>query len=171
MGYSKSPKAILRVKSHLDMLVASTKRVTFTSNDPAELAYRIQNGMFAAKYQVEHEKKGEPFITYAKLKSKYIIKIGNGVVVAEPRDIELSLAEAAGMERMVLPQVTETLAVIGAAIQHQASEMYFPDAGEEIVPQLYAWASSNKYYIIPSDDGITLTRNDPGELAWNPNEL
>jgi hypothetical protein len=94
-------------------------------------------------------------------------------VIAEPRDIMPLDTIRAGMGRMVLHDLSDVLEVVGAALMHKAPEMFFPDADDftpEELSQLYAWASKNEYFIIPSDDGVTLTQNDPGDLAWKPGD-
>lgn len=176
MGYSKSPRAVQRVRNHLDEMVRSSERLEWVDEDPSKLAYRINDGIAAAKSNALTRDKQpvEPYVTYARLKAKFIIKIDGNKVIAEPRDIMPLEAVRAGMGKMVLHELNDVLEIVGAAIKHKAPEMFFPDADDlnesEDLPQLYAWASKNNYYIIPSEDGVTLTQTDPGDLAWKPGE-
>jgi hypothetical protein len=176
MGYSHSTRAVQRVKNHLDEMLRSDKKLEWADPDPTRLAYRINDGIAAARHNAfDRDKRPiEPYVTYARLKAKFIIKIEGTKVVAEPRDVMPLEIVRAGMGKMVVNEVQDVLEVVGAAIMHKAPEMFFPDADaldeREDLPQLYAWASKNGYYIIPSEDGVTLTQNDPGEIAWTPEE-
>lgn len=172
MGYSKSPRAVQKVHKYLDEMLASETAIEWVHEDPSKLAYMLNDGIAAARsLALDRERKPvEPFITYSRLKAKFIIHIKPGKVVASPRDVIPMETVRAGLSRMTIHTVTDVLEIVGAAIKHGAPEMFFPDADEEStdLPQLYAWASRNGYHIIPSDDGITLTQNDPGDLAWAP---
>jgi hypothetical protein len=175
MGYSKSPRAVFKVRNHLNEMVQSETKLEWADENPTKLAYRINDGFAAAKH-LAFDREGkpvEPFATYARLKAKFIIKIEGKKVIAEPRDIMPLDTIRAGMARMVLHDLSDVLEVVGAALMHKAPEMFFPDADDftpEELSQLYAWASKNEYFIIPSDDGVTLTQNDPGDLAWKPGD-
>lgn len=172
MGYSKSPRAVHRVVKYLDEMLREDAQIEWVSEDPSKLAYQLNDGIAAARHlALDREKRPvEPYATYSHLKAKFIIKIASGKVVAEPRDVVPLMNVRAGMSRMTIHELSDVLEIVGAAIKHKAPEMYFPDADSFTadLPQLYAWATRNGYFIIPSDDGITLTQNDPGELAWEP---
>lgn len=172
MGYSKSPRTIQRVKNHLDQMVASTDRLEWPDKNPAKLSYWIRDGINAAKrFAVDSERKPvEPYASYARLATKYIIKLGDGKVVAELRDVIPLPIETTGTGKMVLNDLLSEFELVGAAAQHQAPEMFFPDADEEScnMELLHNWCSNNGYFIVANSSGITLTKADPGELAWKP---
>jgi hypothetical protein len=176
MGYSRSPRAVQRVKNHLDEMLRADGKLEWVDKDPTRLAYRINDGIAAARHNAFDRNKQpiEPYVTYARLKAKFIIKIEGTKVIAEPRDVMPLEIVRAGMGKMVVHEIQDVLEIVGAAIKHKAPEMFFPDADtlneSEDLPQLYAWASKNGYYIIPSEDGVMLTQNDPGDLAWKPGE-
>jgi hypothetical protein len=174
MGYSTSVRAVHRVKNHLDEMLRSETQLEWADENPAKLAYRLNDAFHAARHNAFNREKQpiEPYVSYARLPAKFIIRIGNGKVIAEPRDIMPLDTIRAGLARMVLHELSDVLEVVGAAIKHKAPEMFFPDADltSEELPQLYAWASKNSYFIIPSDDGVLLTQNDPGDIAWKPGD-
>lgn len=174
MGYSKSTRAVQRVKKYLDEMLREDTQIEWASDDPSKLAYQLNDGLHAAKHNaVDRDKRPvEPYASYAHLKAKFILRIRPGRVVAEPRDVVPLQTLRVGMSRLTLHEIRDVMEIVGAAIKHKAPEMFFPDADENEVnlPQLYAWASRNDYFIIPSDDGITLTQTDPGDLAWEPTE-
>jgi hypothetical protein len=173
MGFSKSPRAVQRVKNYLEDMLRSDTQIEWVSTDPSKLAYQLHDGLAAARHlAVDRDKKPvEPYATYSRLKAKFILRIAVGKVIAEPRDIVPIESVRAGMNRMVLHELSDVLEIVGAAIAHKALEMFFPDATDTNLPQLYAWAMRNGYFIIPSDDGLTLTQNDPGDIAWAPDSL
>lgn len=174
MAYSKSPRAVQRVKKYLDEMLREDAQIEWLDENPAKLAYRINDGFAAARHlAVDRDKRPvEPYATYSRLKSKFIIRVGAGRVIAEPRDVVPLQTVRAGMSRVTLHELSDVMEIVGAVIKHKAPEMFFPDADAEQInlSQLYAWASRNGYFIIPSDDGITLTQNDPGDIAWMPEE-
>lgn len=174
MGYSNSPRAVQKVRKYLDEMLKEDAQIEWLDSNPAKLAYRINDGLHAAKVNaVDRDKRPvEPYASYSRLKAKFIIRVGEGRVIAEPRDVVPLQTVRAGMSRVTLHELSDVMELVGAAVKHKAPEMFFPDADPEQVnlSQLYAWASRNGYFIIPSDDGITLTQNDPGDIAWTPEE-
>lgn len=174
MGYSKSTRAVQRVKKYLDEMLREDAQIEWVSDNPSKLAYQLNDGLHAARHNaVDRDKRPvEPYATYSHLKAKFILRVGPGKVIAEPRDVVPLQTLRVGMSRLTLHELSDNLEIVGAAIKHKAPEMFFPDADEKSVdlPQLYAWAVRNDYFIIPSDDGITLTQTDPGDLAWAPEE-
>lgn len=170
MGYSKSPRAVKRVQNYLDEMLRSESFIEWAHEDPHKLAYWINDGLAAARANaIDRDRRPvEPFASYSRLKAKYIIKIKAGKVVAEPRDIVPLEIMRSGMGRMIIRDVSDALEILGAVMTHNAPDMFFPDGQESAIPQLYAWGSRNGYFIIPSDDGITLTQTDPGDIAWAP---
>lgn len=174
MGYSKSPRAVQRVKNYLDEMLRSEIKLEWVHENPSKLAYWINDGLHAARVNAFTRDKQpvEPYVSYSRLKAKYIIRVDSGMVIAEPRDIVPMETVRAGMSRMTIGGLGDVLEIVGAAIQHGAPVMFFPDVDDDVnLPQLYAWASRNDYFIIPSDDGLTLTQTDPGDMAWTPENL
>lgn len=162
MGYSRSLNAIERVKPLLDQLVSADKDISFPHENPHMLGYHLREAMTIAE-----KKKVSP---YAELKKRWTIRNRGNRVVAELRGVENIVALQAAMSKMAIEDVSSLVEVIGSAITHKAHEMFFPDADmiREDVEKLYAWARKNEYYLVVSLDGITLTKDDPGEAAWTP---
>lgn len=172
MGYSKSLRTIQRVKNHLDQMVASSERLEWPTTNPSKLSYWIRDGVNASRrYAVDSERRPvEPYASYARLGTKYIIKLDEGKVVAELRDVIPLPIEATGMGKMVLNELATEFELVGAATQHQAPEMFFPDASEDTCNMflLHNWCQHNAYFIVSNASGITLTKTDPGDIAWTP---
>ncbi len=170
MGYGTSKKTIQKVQLFLDQMVAADENIVWTDKEPNKLAYKLHAGIYVARHFFafdENKKSIEPYHTYAHLEEKYIIRVGSGTVTAELRiAIPILATQTIGMR---FDGLSSMLQVVGAVIKHKAPEMYFPSADltpDEII-RIYTWASKNEYYIIKGD-GITITRKDPGELAWKP---
>lgn len=170
MGYSKHIRAFNRVKHILDALLTTNAHFEVNSPpgmDASKFAYYIREGIFCAEY---HYKQGkENFKPYAELKLKYTFKAQNQVVKCTPRLDLLTPIET--LARMNISGVSSTIAVLGAAIMHKAPEMHFPQASiETINPETLAkWAEQNGYFlVVEGNNSITLTKQDPGDLAWKP---
>jgi len=165
MGYSKSSKAILRVKDYLDEMVEKNERLEWELEDNVGIAFKIRQAMAQASTRVNQG--DETYAEYARLKSKYLIRTMFGKVIAEPRDVTDVVKAQQTANHMRLSGLGTSLEIVGAAIQHKADEMYFPDAYTNQASEVYPWAQKNGYYIVVGE-GMTLTKNDPGELAWKP---
>lgn len=166
MGYSRNPAVIDRVKPLLDQMITAQSSLAWPSKNSHMLGYYIREAMTLAK-----RKKVEP---YHELKDRFVIRDKGDRIVAElktPATIE-ALREA--MAKVVLAELVSLYEVIGGAVNTKADELYYPDAdlSQDDLAKLYAWAVNNKYFLIVSEeDGVTLTREDPGELKWTPEDL
>ena len=170
MGYSKSIRAVRRVEPILKQLVVAQGNLEFPSSNSGEDAYYIRDGIKAsAHHAIRDNEPNEPYYSYSQLNVKYVFKAAAGKVVAALRDVVTVRALASAHASMSVPDVDDDLSIIGAAITHRAPRMYFPDAGAESVDlhSVYNWARENNYHIVVGD-GITLTQDDPGKLAWKP---
>jgi hypothetical protein len=172
MAYSKSVKALNRVKENLDQMLASSSQITWQADNPTELAFRIREGINVAKVRAREEGPNRNvFIAYAQLSAKFIVRVGAGIVIAEPRDIMLETPKEA-ISKQVLPGLSSDMEIVGAAIMHKTPVMFFPDATDEPgdLNVIYAWAQKHSYFLVSSEEGLTLTKTDPGEIAWHPNQ-
>jgi hypothetical protein len=153
MGYSKNTRAAQRVANHLNEMIAvdGRKTITWQDEDAARRSYQIREAMSLPAYR--------------HLKIKYIIRTRGNKIIAEPRALDPLPTQ---LGTMTLYEVSDVLEIIGAALQHKANELFFPDARDVDFPKLYNWTSRNGYFIIPSDEGVTLTKADPGDIAWTP---
>jgi hypothetical protein len=170
MGYSKSIRAVKRVQPILEQLVEASTKIEWGSDNPAQDAYYIREGIHASAHRAMiGGKPNEPYYSFARLHSKFILKTGAGKVIAELRDAVPVLALKESHSVMTLPELKDEMAVVGAAITHQAQKMHFPDVdpAEADLEAIYNWASQNDYYLV-AGEGLTLTRDDPGVLAWQP---
>lgn len=158
MSYSINRKAIKRVEAHLQQMVAANDELHFPDEKPERLAYLIRQGSNTSRYFID---RGEPFISYAKLLSKFKICTTAHEVVCELRDVTFSSTnQPKQLSQISVPEVFDTLSIIGAAIQHHADTMVFPDANEETIQHapLMAWCEKNMYEAIVSDNHVTLMR-------------
>lgn len=161
MGYSKTSKyAITKVQTLLDQMLKSEGNVSWPSRDPQKLIYLLRDALSVA--EKDHSS------PYRPLKSNFIIRNKGTHVLAERRNVVDIIGELS-RSRMTIENITTLIEIIGAVITHKQHEMYFPDAlvNEEEILQLYNWCLEKEYNIVVGD-GITVTKNDPGEAKWLP---
>lgn len=160
MGYSKSKRVIKRVETYLQQMVAAPAQFEFPADDASKFAYALREGIYSARHfaAVTGE---EPYISYAKLHSKYIIRTEGSRVICEPRDVILSV-KAQTLGQVTIPEVERPLEIIGAAVMHKAPVMIFSDASDvtlgEDAARVKTWCDKNNYELIISDNHVTLTR-------------
>lgn len=174
MGYSRSKKTVQRVENHLKQMASSTVELRWTHHDPVRLAYWIRDAIKASKHHAldATQRPVEPYATYSNLETKYVLRTTGNLVIAEPRDRIPLAIEQAGMGKMVVTEAHDALEIVGAAVMHNADEMFFPDASENLDLNLINnWASKNGYFIVVNSEGVTMLKRDPGELAWRPESL
>jgi hypothetical protein len=171
MGYGKSIRAFNRVKGYLDEMVSKNQVITWQVDDPAKTSYNIREGIKVAKERAHDESypNKDAFKPYASLLAKFIVRVKGVTVVAEPRDIIPEMTASTALHRMVVEDVSDPLEIVGAAIKHKVPELFFPsaDLSDEALSRIYAWSSKHDYFIVASDVGVTLTKTDPGEIAWH----
>lgn len=160
MGYSKNLDRIERVRPLLDQMLKAKTSLTWPSANAHMLGYHIREALTLAKKT--------KFKPYDELKDKFIIRNKGNCVVADLRNMEISIETV--MSKVTLEDLVSLLEIIGGAINHRADEMFFPSADLEAeeVEKLFVWAEKNNYYLIVAETGVTLTRNDPGEAKWTP---
>lgn len=161
-----------KVEPYLQQMVQAEGEIQFPAEEPGDFAYKLREGIEASKHHaLDHLKRPiEPFISYAGLKSKYLIRVKGPLVICEPRDLVPIARLKTALGQVAIPEVIDTLGIIGAAITHKAPILVFPDAKEASVDcnRLSFWASQNGYYLVVGDNHVTLTKADPGSLAWHP---
>jgi hypothetical protein len=127
------------------------------------LGYHIREAMTLAK------RLGKA--PYNSLKDKFTIRNRGDRVTAELKNVESLHALSNAMSKMEIPEIHTVLEIVGAAITHDAAtQLYFPDAAldYEQSTELYNWATANGFYLIIAEVGVTITKSDPGEVAWTP---
>lgn len=170
MGYSKHVRAVERVKPILERLVRAQSRVEWESANPADDAYKIREGIYSASTRaLLNGQPNEPYYSFSQLQQKYVFRTAANRVIAELRDVVPVIALKEAHSTMTLVGVRDEFEVVGAALTHEAHKMHFPDVNEESCDlwSLYEWTSKNGYYMVVGE-GVTLTRDDPGALAWKP---
>lgn len=174
MGYSKSIRAFNRVKKYLDEMVEKQEVLSWPAEDSAKLAYYIREGIKVAKLRAADNEypNREQFKPYISLSAKFVVRDKGKQVVAEPRELVPTISASEALKKIVLEDVIEPLEVVGAVIKHKSDIMFFPEADldSNSLEKIYGWTSRHDYFIVVSDVGITLTRTDPGEIAWHPNQ-
>lgn len=168
MAYSQSIAAVKRVEKLLEILLAANddEDILFATKRPSKLAYQIHEALMLCEKFEEYKK-------FSILKDKYRIKVKSGRVLAEKKSKETLAIRVDNkpLQRMTLDGIDDVLGLVGAATVHKASEIYFPDAllNDDDLIALYHWSKLNNYFIINHEDGgVTITKIDPGEIAWEP---
>lgn len=168
MSYARSKKSVHRVEFVLKQLLEAKDDLIFQSIEPQKLAYHIHEALKSAAIYPE-------FSEYSKLRDKYTIRIRNNKVIAELKSkpiVGLSIIKEQ-LGKMTIVDVSSALGIIGAAVTHKISDMLFPDAhlNNHELNELYLWAEPSGYFIINhGDNGLTLTREHPGELNYVPSK-
>jgi hypothetical protein len=155
MGYSKSIDAFKKIQPMLDQLLTLEGSFVIPTERPDRLAYQIREGMYALKFNAVPD--GE---LYEEFMRRYAIKIKSREVFFELKNQPLQISEIrTTMQELVLPNLVQPLAIVGAAIKHKAPIMHFPDADVEGVETIKMWADNNSYEV-EVKDGVTMRRND-----------
>ena len=174
MTYSRNKSALKRVQKLLDDLLLAVNNksdddVVFTSTNPNKLSYQLHEALDVADTFTEYTK-------YRVIKEHYRIRVRFDRVIAEckTKPVDAKAILSGQLSKMTVDDADTVLEVIGAAIKNNLNEMYFPNAEliDSELADLYKWTSVNGYYIINNYEvGITLTRVNPGELAYEPTRL
>lgn len=168
MSYSRNKNALKRVQKILDDMLKAPEGedIAFISTNPLKLSYQLHEAFDVADTYPE-------FANYRPLKKLFKVRVRFDRVVCErkgkPVDAKAILEQQ--LSKMTIDNVADILGIIGAATKHKATEMYFPKAilTDDDLSKLYKWTSISGYYIINNYDvGITITKNNPGELAYEP---
>lgn len=149
----------------------SDTSLEFRHSDPHNLAYLIRQGIKAAgHFAVKDGQPVEPYASYHKLGSRYILRAKRGVVEAELRDrLMIDIVRNDMKARIVINNVADELEIVGAIIKHKANEMFFPGANEDALETVYEYAKKHEYYLVwDKEAGLTVTKTHPGEAAWQP---
>lgn len=171
MGYSKSKRAIRRVEAYLAQMVKSEAEIQFPAEEPSDFAFKLREGIKASRhFAVEDNHPVEPYASYSRLMTKFIIRVKGPMVICEPRDVVPLVKLRQTLGQVSIAEVKDTLGIIGAAITHKAPIMVFPNANKDTVEadRLNFWATNNDYYLVIAENHVTLTKENPGELAWRP---
>lgn len=177
MGYNKTIGPPRRMKEFLEKLLSRKRSMSFATDNPSSLAYKLREAIHASQFHDKYEH-------YHRVSSLYKFEEHPGEVRAvyvgvKPRTVkegEDGEAEQEAPERpaMNVEEVQTLEGVVGAAMEYGGStdEIRFPNA---VLPpgqkeKLFAWTDENDWRIIDQDEGgLTLTRRDvPEEITWSP---
>ena len=123
MGYSKNPTAIKKVESFLSLMTTSDENLEWETFDPDKLAYYIREGINASCILYGQEPDNEKLKDFAYLKSKYIIKIKGGSVIAALRnEIPLAVMSVKKLKSVYLPNITTLTEIVGAIAKYIVEE-------------------------------------------------
>lgn len=171
MPYNTSKAVVNRSKAYLDAMLAGRKTLTWPTDKPQKLAYRIREVLYAVRKHAEYE-------AYHDLPDFYRIRVRQGYVEAEYLGPELNATTPYIPTTMDIPQVEEVHGVVGACIKFgsKSDEIHFPNAiledGERLA--LYRWGQGEtpKWKLISHEDkGVTMTRRKVESVfLWEPEE-
>jgi len=149
-------------------MVESRTDITWATDDPRTFAYRIREALnFAVKNNIEK---------YAALKGKFKILERPGEVTAKLRfQLPIDILKQSH-SRIVIPDLTTPLEIIGATIEHQGHiEIHFPDSrfSDVELTKIYNWSTRNDFKMIYSSmNGLTFTKKAISEeMVWHPKAL
>lgn len=130
--YNLSPKAVERWKTELDKLLTG-ESVTFDSNDPHKLAYRLREAIASAK--------AHKVAPYDKI--DYVFKLSLGLVIAEPR---AQLVNHVRLSEQTYVDARNEFDVISVAGKATASILIFPNFSGE-TGSVHQWARAKGYTV------------------------
>lgn len=178
MPYNTSKRAVRRMMSYLQTLRENQGTdVTFTSQDPANLAYRIREALAGV------EKHSGDFGAFLGLKDFFEFSVRPKVVYCRwigERPAEEGIPRTDALTSMTISEATSLTHVVGAAMKFRdnADELFFPNAVLDDLEKekLFRWTQSEPgagwRFIDHEDGGTTLTRRDVDEdLLWQPPEI
>lgn len=161
MGYSNNKIVIERMRPLLDQLLVATADISWSTENAHMFCYRLNEAlMYAKKHGV---------VPYEGLKDKFMIRNKGNRALAELRVQPVLETLQRAMEKLVLSDFSSAVEIVGAAITNKVNEMFFPDAelNEEELKLVHTWGEKNGYFLVYGN-GLTLTKNDPGEAKWTP---
>jgi hypothetical protein len=167
MGYTNRNSTIKRVEQFLKQMVDAKDSLTWVtdgSEQTRKLAYYLREAISYAR------RNGETYPEYAELRDKFILRERDKKLIAEIREYTPVLMMAQALSKMQVNGVGDVMGIVGACVQHGAAkEIYFPDASltDADCDILYKWGLVSGYHLIVGE-GVTVTKEDPGEIKWTP---
>lgn len=178
MGYNTTIGPPRRMREFLNRLKKHKRTMSFATENPSSLAYRLREAIYASQFHEKYEH-------YHELSALYTFEERDGEVRARfrgmrPKQVETEEGEPVepedvpGRPAMTVQEATTLEGVVGAAMQHGngTNEIRFPGAilSTRQKEKLFAWAEENDWQIIDQDEGgLTLTRKEvPPEITWRP---
>ena len=154
MGYSKNPTAIDKVEKFLTLMVEADESLEWETPSPDRLVYYIREGIFASGAICKGELESEKLRAFSLLKSKFILKIKSGSVIAELRnEAPFAIMGVRKMRSIYLPSITTLTEVVGAIakyiVEENKEQVTIPNSSLSRVEfeQLEVYLSSKKLKI------------------------
>jgi hypothetical protein len=176
VGYTKTRAVVKRNLEQLERLYRAKTTLTFKSDNPTELAYKLREAIAAAKEFSEYEH-------LAELRTMYKFRTAPGRVIAlySVTEAPVETAEASvktpekkrKRKRKVVVDAVTLLDIVGAMIDFvDEEEVQFININlsEEDLFKAFVWGKENGWKLINHEEaGITLTKRDvPEEVLWTP---
>ncbi len=141
MSYSRNKNALKRVQKILDDMLKAPEGedISFMSTNPVKLAYQLHEALDVADTYME-------FVKYRPLRKLFKFRTRFDRVIAECKAKPVDAKD-------------------------KANELYFPKAilTDDDLNKLHKWTSMSGLFIINNYEvGITIVKNNPGELAYEP---
>lgn len=158
MGYTVSSRAITRVFAQLQQMVKAETNLEWATDNPREFAYRLREALKVAKDRAE-KGDGEPYMSFARLKSKYLFREKPGKVIAELRDAIPQMTLKSDFAVMTEPSANDAMSVVGVMIKNRGKIIHFPvfDINDESESVLVSnWAVKNDYNVVIANGMLKL---------------
>ena len=154
MGYSKNPTAIDKVEKFLTLMVNADESLEWETPSPDRLAYYIREGIFASKAMCRGESESDKLKAFASLKSKFVLKIKVGSVLAELRnEVPFAIMGVKRMKSVYLPNIATLTEIVGAIAKYIIEEekeqitIPSPNLNEAEFSKLEAYLTAKKLEI------------------------
>ena len=123
VGYSNNPIAIDRMEKFLDLMFNTDSTLEWETPDPNRLAYYIREAIAAAQKILQKDPDNERMRNYVSLKAKFIIRIKENNVIAEPRGaLPMAVSQVKKLKSVYLPDIKSLSEVVGAVAKYIVAE-------------------------------------------------
>lgn len=163
MGYSSNKNSIEKVRPFLEEMRKNVTELKWAHKTPQKLAYYLREALAISR--------NLPIAEYQYLSERYTIKAVKDGVIAQPKNLPALVKLQHTLEKRVIEEASTLYEIVGAAITSANEELYFPNVhlDDAELNKLWKWTRENNFFIIVGD-GTILTREDPGNIAYSPNE-
>lgn len=166
MGYSKNPAAIDKVEKFLSLMVEANESLEWETPNPDRLAYYIREGIFASGAAYKVESGSDKLKDFAALKSKFVLKIKGGSVLAELRnELPLAIMGVKKIKSIYLPNIVTLTEVVGAIakyiIEENKEQVTIPNSSlsRTEFEKLKAYLSAKKLKVEVDGNEMVITKN------------
>ena len=163
VGYSNNPIAIDRMEKFLDLMFNTDSTLEWETPDPNRLAYYIREALSAAAKVLSADPTNERMRNYVSLRAKFIIRIKENKVIAEPRNaLPMAVSQVKKLKSIYLPDITSLSEIVGAVAKYMVEEkkeqIKVPnfDLTEEELQQLGLYLESKSLKVNIIDDELVI---------------